>query len=113
MYPMAARFDATVDKEMTVLSGGMHRDNLAAWYGLVSEQLLTPGWRESDLERVEPVFESFEGWNEPLSHCRSLSELPQNARRYIETIEKLAGCPIWLVSVGADREQTIVIKSPF
>ena len=52
MYPMAASFDAQVDKEMTRLSGQVHQDNLEAWYGLVREQLLTPGWRESDFARV-------------------------------------------------------------
>jgi zinc protease len=53
MYPMAASFEAQVDKEMSVLGGGVHRDNLDAWYSLVIEQLTTPGWRESDLQRVK------------------------------------------------------------
>jgi len=53
MYPMAAGFEAQVDKEMTTLSGAIHRDNLSAYYGLIMEQLLTPGWRESDFQRVK------------------------------------------------------------
>ncbi|MEM7613317.1 MAG: insulinase family protein, partial [Pseudomonadota bacterium] len=52
LYPMAAGFGAQVDKEMTRLAGQVHRDNLDAWYTLISGQLLTPGWRESDLERL-------------------------------------------------------------
>lgn len=52
MYPIASGFDAQVDKEMTRLSGQVHRDNLETWYRLASSQLLTPGWREQDFTRV-------------------------------------------------------------
>jgi zinc protease len=53
MYPIASGFDAQVDKEMTRLSGQVHRDNLDAWYALVREQLLRPGWREQDFRRLK------------------------------------------------------------
>ena len=53
MYPMAAGFDAQVDKEMVRLAGTVHRDNLAEWYALVAEQLLAPGWREDDFARLK------------------------------------------------------------
>lgn len=53
MYPMAASFDAQVDKEMTKLSGSVHKDNLETWYRLAREQLLSPGWREEDFERLK------------------------------------------------------------
>jgi zinc protease len=53
MYPIASGFDAQVDKEMTRLSGQVHKDNLATWYGLASGQLLSPGWREQDFSRVK------------------------------------------------------------
>ncbi|MEJ2602599.1 MAG: pitrilysin family protein [Gammaproteobacteria bacterium] len=52
LYPMAAAFDAQVDKEMVRFAGTVHRDNLADWYALVSAQLLEPGWRQSDLDRI-------------------------------------------------------------
>ena len=52
LYPLAAGFSAQVDKEMARLSGTVHKDNLDRWYKLVTEQLLTPGWRESDFERI-------------------------------------------------------------
>lgn len=66
-----------------------------------------------DLDQVTPVYESFAGWKEPLTGCRSLAELPQNAQRYVQAIERAVGCPIWLVSVGPDREQTIILKTPY
>ncbi|NNF66270.1 MAG: insulinase family protein, partial [Gammaproteobacteria bacterium] len=53
MYPIASGFGVQVDKEMIRLHGTMHRDNLAHWYALAGEQLLTPGWRESDFDRIK------------------------------------------------------------
>ncbi|MBT8449875.1 MAG: insulinase family protein, partial [Gammaproteobacteria bacterium] len=53
LYPLAAGFGSRVDKEMMVFRGNVHKDNLSDWYGLVSEQLLNPGWREDDFQRVK------------------------------------------------------------
>ncbi|NHA15840.1 pitrilysin family protein [Thioalkalivibrio sp. XN279] len=53
MYPMAAGFGAQVGKEMVTFGGTVHRDNLDGWYALISEQLLTPGWREEDFSRLQ------------------------------------------------------------
>ena len=52
MYPMAAAFEAQVDKEMVRLAGTVHREKLGDWYELASAQLLEPGFRESDLDRL-------------------------------------------------------------
>jgi len=53
MYPLAAGFGSSVDKELLAFRGNVHRDNLNRWYALVSEQLLQPGWREEDFKRVK------------------------------------------------------------
>jgi zinc protease len=53
LYPIAAGFGNQVDKEMTVFVGTTHRDNLSAYYEIVSEQLLNPGWDEADFTRVK------------------------------------------------------------
>jgi zinc protease len=53
MFPMAAGFNAQVDKEMTRFSGQVHKDNLDAWYELVRGQLLYPAWSEQDFERIK------------------------------------------------------------
>ena len=53
MFPMAAGFDAQVDKEMTRLAGQVHKDNLDAWYELVRGQLLFPAWSEADFTRIK------------------------------------------------------------
>ena len=59
------------------------------------------------LARATPVYDEYDGWAEPLSAVRSLSDLPENARRYVSAIEDRAGVPIVLVSVGPERTQTI------
>ncbi len=53
LFPLASGFGSQVDKEMTVFQGVIHRDNLDAYYDIVTDQLLHPGWRENDFERVK------------------------------------------------------------
>lgn len=62
-----------------------------------------------DLRRVEPVYETLEGWREDIANCRRFEQLPANARTYLGRISELVGQPVRMVSVGRDREQTIVI----
>ena len=59
------------------------------------------------LAKATPIYERFEGWEEPLHDVRSLAGLPDAARRYVSAVEELAGVPIVLVSVGPERTQTI------
>jgi adenylosuccinate synthase len=59
------------------------------------------------LARATPIFEEFDGWDEPIHGVRALADLPENARRYVTAIEEHAGVPIVLVSVGPERTQTI------
>jgi adenylosuccinate synthase len=59
------------------------------------------------LARATPIYDRFPGWSEPIHDIRTLAELPENARRYVTALEKVAGVPIVLVSVGPERTQTI------
>ena len=61
----------------------------------------------TQLARATPIYETFEGWDEPLHEVRALNDLPENARRYLTALEDLAQVPIVLVSVGPERSQTI------
>ncbi len=60
------------------------------------------------LETVEPVYQDCKGWNEKISDARKWKQLPNRTMKYVETIEKLSGVRVSLVSVGARRDQTIV-----
>jgi adenylosuccinate synthase len=60
------------------------------------------GWRDA-----RPVYVECPGWREPLGRARSLDELPENARRYLDVLTQAVGAPVVLLSIGAGREQTI------
>jgi adenylosuccinate synthase len=64
-------------------------------------------------DRCRPLYEEMPGWKADLSRVGSFDDLPENARNYLRRVEKLIGCPIVLVSVGARRDQTIILKNPF
>jgi adenylosuccinate synthase len=66
-----------------------------------------------DLERCEPVYESLPGWTEALKGIRSWDGLPAAARSYVKRLEVLTGVPVIAVSVGPDREETILLRNPF
>ena len=61
-----------------------------------------------DLRRVVPVYETWPGWQQEISDARRLEDLPTHARAYLERIGQLIGRPVEIVSVGADRRQTIL-----
>ena len=62
------------------------------------------------LELCEPVYEEMPGWDEPTAGATSLSQLPANARAYIDRIESLVGCPAQIISTGPSRQETILVE---
>ncbi len=66
----------------------------------------------SSLEKVTPVYQSFEGWKTSIADVTEYDELPVNTRRYIEAMARLTGTRVWIVSVGAQRQKTIMKKAP-
>jgi len=65
------------------------------------------------LTECEPEYETLPGWKEDITAAQRLEQLPQNARNYLSRIEALAGTPIQIVSVGPQRDQTILLNNPF
>lgn len=59
------------------------------------------------LRRVKPIYESLPGWQREISEVRRLSDLPVNARKYLDRLAEVVGRPVEIVSVGPDREQTM------
>lgn len=62
------------------------------------------------METCKPIYEELPGWQTPIGSVRRFSDLPQEAQRYIKRLQELLGCPIDFVSVGAAREESIVLK---
>lgn len=63
--------------------------------------------------RVEPIWETIEGWKEPTAGARSWADLPAQAIKYVRRIEELVGCPVALLSTSPEREDTILVQNPF
>ncbi len=66
-----------------------------------------------DLDHAEPVFEHWEGWDDSVAKARTIDDLPRAARRYLVDVESRVGVPIAIVSVGAEREATIIRREVF
>jgi adenylosuccinate synthase len=63
--------------------------------------------------RVEPIYETEEGWHEGTARARSWAQLPAQAIKYVRRIEELIGCPVALLSTSPEREDTILMRNPF
>ena len=62
---------------------------------------------------AQPVYEEMDGWNTEITGVRSLADLPDKARAYLDRLEQLTGVAPAIVSVGPDREETLLLRNPF
>jgi len=63
--------------------------------------------------RLEPVYESIEGWKASTHGARSWAQLPAAAVKYVRRVEELIGCPVAVLSTSPEREDTILVLNPF
>ena len=68
---------------------------------------------EAAQSRIEPIYETIEGWKEPTANARSWADLPAQAIKYVRRVEELVGCPVALLSTSPEREDTILVQNPF
>ena len=62
---------------------------------------------------AEPVYESFNGWQQSTQGARSWAELPASAVKYIRRIEELIEAPVALLSTSPERDDTVLVQDPF
>jgi adenylosuccinate synthase len=93
--------------KIDILSG-LDRVRVCTGYRIDGRVTNEPPLSEAQLERAEPVYTEFAGWSEDLRECTRMEDLPVNARRYIDAIEEYAGVRVGIVSVGPERNQTLV-----
>ena len=66
-----------------------------------------------ELDRCQPVYEELPAWKEDITNAKAWSDLPENAQKFLNRVSELVGIPLVTVSVGPDREQTIVLQDPW
>ncbi|ARN57083.1 adenylosuccinate synthase [Sedimentisphaera salicampi] len=113
---VAARYAAAIGgiNELAV----MHLDTLAGMdelkicpsYMLEGEKTNFFPVDAGDLERAECVYETLPGWNEDLSEVKEYEKLPENAKKYIEAIERVTGVRVSMIGTGPRRDQIIYKK---
>lgn len=89
---------------------GLDTVKICTAYELDGEKITEYPANLDQLRRCKPIFEELPGWTEDIKGCRSLDELPENARNYLERISELCGVHISIFSVGPDREQTNLLE---
>lgn len=116
-------FDAVVSRYVARLAGmdywaimlldvlsGEETLKICTAYECDGELLKSPPSTISRLSRCKPVYEQLPGWKEDITGVRDYRDLPENAKKYLHRIEELTGVKVGMVSVGPDREQTIMIS---
>ncbi|MCD6595884.1 adenylosuccinate synthase [bacterium] len=61
-----------------------------------------------DVEKIVPVYENLDGWDDNISEIREYEVLPENAKKYIEKIENISNVPVKYIGVGPARKQIII-----
>jgi adenylosuccinate synthase len=95
-----------------VLSG-LEKIRICTGYKLDGEHIDYVPSTIAQLERVEAEYIELDGWSEDITAIKSYDELPANAKAYIAKVEELTRTEVAVVSVGPDREQTIIRKDIF
>jgi adenylosuccinate synthase len=65
---------------------------------------------QSDFHHAKPILEYLPGWSSDITGARELSDLPPNARAYVQFLEDISGAPISAIGVGPDRDATIAVR---
>lgn len=89
---------------------GLDTVKICTAYELDGEEITEYPANLDQLRRCKPIFEELPGWEEDITGCRTLEELPDNARKYLERISELCNVRISIFSVGPDRDQTNLLE---
>ncbi|MGH3872510.1 MAG: adenylosuccinate synthase [Pseudonocardiaceae bacterium] len=110
----AARVNGITDFFLTKLDvlSGLESVPICVAYEVDGRRVAEMPMTQTDLHHAVPVYEDLPGWWEPLSRCRTLEQLPPNARAYVQRLEQLCETRISAIGVGPGRDQTIALRIP-
>jgi adenylosuccinate synthase len=106
-YAVAVNSNSAIVLNKLDILSGIETIRLCVAYEIDGKRVETWSSSGSALSRATPIYEDFEGWQQPIHDIRTLGDLPEAARRYVAALEEHAGVPIVFVSVGPERTQTI------
>lgn len=92
---------------------GLDTVKICVGYQFKGRQHITPPVNAEELAQCEPVYEEMPGWKESTVGIQDYQSLPKAAQNYIKRIEKILELPIDIISTGASREETIMLRHPF
>jgi adenylosuccinate synthase len=109
----AARVNGVTDFVLTKLDvlTGLERVPVCVAYDVDGVRHDEMPVNQTDFHHARPIYEELPGWWEDITACRTLAELPANARAYIAAVEEMSGAPISVVGVGPGRDETVVIRN--
>ena len=90
--------------------GGLNKIKICTKYQLNGKEIDYIPSNLLDYQNCIPVYEEFDGWKEDITSCKTFDELPINCQKYLNRIMEVTRLPISIISVGPDREQTILMK---
>ncbi len=110
----AARVNGITDFFLTKLDvlSGLETVPVCVAYEVDGKRTDEMPMTQTDVHHAVPVYEELPGWWEDLSRCRTLDELPANARSYVARLEEHCGARISAIGVGPGRDQTVAIRTP-
>jgi adenylosuccinate synthase len=119
-------FDAVLVRQMVQIMGidgialtkldvldGLDEIQICVAYRLDGRQLDYLPASPSAQQRVEPVYETMEGWRGTTKGARRWADLPAQAVKYVRHVEELIGAPVALLSTSPERDDTILVQDPF
>jgi adenylosuccinate synthase len=106
----SARLNGLTEIALTKLDvlSSLDEIKICTAYKYKGKNILYPPQEENALDKVEPVYESLVGWKNDITGILRWDDLPEATRNYVNRIEKLLNVPVKIVSVGPDRDQTIL-----
>jgi adenylosuccinate synthase len=119
-------FDAVLVRQTVKVSGiggialtkldvldGLENIKIAVAYRLDGKRIDYLPASERSQTRLEPIYETMEGWRDSTAGARTWNDLPAPAVKYVRHVEELIGAPVALLSTSPEREDTILVTDPF
>ena len=91
----------------------MHEIKICIGYELDGKKIDYLPAASEDQFKIKPIYKSFPGWKSKTQGIRNMSDLPENAKKYIYALEDFIEAKISSISTSPEREDTILIEDPF